>query len=58
MPVSNSVRKACVVRGRKARARQEKIGVRRAAIFVRNEPGFRFVRDESKSGIASKKVPR
>lgn len=32
--------------------------LRQAMPFVRNEPGFRFIRDEQKSGIASKRVPR
>lgn len=31
---------------------------RRAMPFIRNERGFRFVRDRTKPGIESKRIPR
>jgi hypothetical protein len=31
---------------------------REAMPFIRNSPGYRFVRDEGKTGIVAKRIPR
>ena len=58
MSKSNSVRKSVIDNKRQRASYHQPLRYRPAAPFALNVKGMRYVRDEGKSGIVSKLVPR